>query len=108
MPNVNIAVNNDSLSVSPFSTANATTKFPPGEEFVTINGDVVLIQGDDVSTHTNNVPDPPVVHENATMNTSQSFVTINNIPIVIDGDSATCSSSHTINATGFVTITITS
>lgn len=97
-----IAIDGDSLSVSPFSAANATTKFPPGEEFVTINNVAVLIQGDDVSEHTNNGE----VHSNATMTTSQTFVTINNIPVVIDGDAATCSTTHTINATGFVTITV--
>ena len=100
-----IAIDGDSLSVSPFSAANATTKFPPGEEFVTINNVAVLIQGDDVSEHTNN-DGVLEVHSNATMTTSQTFVTINNIPVVIDGDNATCSTTHTINATGFVTITI--
>jgi len=96
-----IAINGDNLSVSPFSAAIVSST----QAFVKIDGTNIVIQGDPVSTHTNTTPNPDDVHAGATMTTSQSFVTINNKPIVIDGDNASCDESHTVNATGFITIT---
>lgn len=77
----------------------------PTRDFLKIDGKPVLIQGDSVSEHINTAPNPDDIHAGATMTTSQSFVTINGIPIVVDGDNASCDDSHTINATGSVTIT---
>lgn len=94
-----ISVNNDSLNVGSFSPANVSSV--SSSSHVRINGKPIVVQGGSVSTHSFSTQ----THSGATMVSSgQGFIRINSINIIVDGDAATCSASHTVNATGFVTV----
>ena len=67
-----------------------------GQDFVTVNGALVIVSGDPVASH--GAGD----HASASMSKEEYFFTINDIPVIIHGDSATC--GHTITATGFVDV----
>jgi len=99
-----IARDNDTMNTGIFTSATVSST----QSFVSIQGVNIVKQGDPVSTHTYDNPETPPspdqVHSGATMVASQGFVTIQGVPIIIDGDNATCSLSHTVNASGFVTI----
>lgn len=93
-----IAVNNDSLNTGVFTPANVISS-----SHVKINGVSVCIENDDVTTHSRTFPNQ--THAGAFMESShQNFVKINGFNIIVDGDAASCSPTHTVNATGFVLI----
>lgn len=95
----NLALNNDVLIAAPFVPAS-----PPvaATGFVTVQGRMVVRNGDVAATHTDNIPTVPVVHPGATMLTTTPWFTIAGVPVIVDGDNATC--GHSIVATGFVQV----
>lgn len=95
-----IAVNNDSLNTGVFTPAAVISS-----SHVKINGTSVCVETDSVTTHSRTSPSE--THAGAFMESSQqNFVKINGFNIIIDGDAASCSPTHTVNATGFVLINI--
>lgn len=93
-----IAVNTDTVSVSPFTPTPVLTNV----RFVKVNGQGVVLVGDSVPTHTDFAPNPDIIHSGATTNSTQYYVRVNGVPIVVNGSTTSC--AHTVVGTGFVDI----
>lgn len=74
------------------------TQLGGGQSWVRIDGDLVVVRGDQVASH---APCPTVpIHCSATMAGASSWVRIDGIPICRAGDAATC--GHPSTGSGWV------
>lgn len=128
----NIGSDGDVVGVDPYTTGTNGTQINPivsnSQTFVTVNGNSMLMQGDDVPEHVLWDTGPfggsfiTDTHVGSTLVTSQTFVTINGVPVavggdypvqidsegdpvLVDGEAVPCDPSHTLVAsTTFVDI----